>query len=60
MNRVIFEGRFLVNVAGSIIRQDNLYPLRSGQNWERMFRTADYHKIANLIYYHKISNLIYL
>ena len=56
MNRVIFEGRFLVNVAGSIIRQDNLYPLRSGQDWERMFRTADYHKIANLIYLGLLGN----
>lgn len=50
MNQLIFEGRFLVNMAGCIIRQDALRPVRGRVNWERMYRTADYHRVANLVY----------
>lgn len=56
MNRLIFEGRFLVNLCGSIIRQDALYPVHGRLDWERIFRTADYHRIANLVYLGLIGN----
>lgn len=50
MNRQIFEGRFLVNMAGSIIRQSTLRPMHGEIDWESIYRTAEYHKIANIIY----------
>lgn len=50
MNRLIFEGRFLVNMVGSIVRQDELRAVHSRIEWERMYRTADYHRIANITY----------
>lgn len=50
MNRLIFEGRFLVNLSGAIIRQGDLRPARGQVDWERMYRVADYHKIANIVY----------
>lgn len=56
MNRLIFEGRFLVNITGSIIRQDALHPLHRRIDWERMYRTADYHKIANIAYLAVLGN----
>lgn len=49
-NRLILEGRFLVNIAGAIIRQDALRPVRGNIDWERMFRFADYHRVANMVY----------
>lgn len=56
MNRLIFEGRFLVNMTGSIIRQDALRPVHGRLDWERMYRTADYHRIANIIYLGILGN----
>jgi len=56
MNRLIFEGRFLVNIAGSIMRQDDLRPIHGRLDWERMFRTADYHKVANIAYLGMLGN----
>lgn len=56
MNRLIFEGRFLVNVAGSIIRQDDVRPMHGRLDWERMYRTADYHRIANIAYLGVLGN----
>lgn len=56
MRQLIFEGRFLVNVVGGIVRQDNLRTIRSRINWERMYRTADYHKIANIMYLASLGN----
>lgn len=50
MNRQIFEGRFLVNLAGGIIRQDDLRPITGGIEWEKMFRFSDYHRVANMVY----------
>lgn len=56
MNRLIFEGRLLVNMTGSIIRQDDLRPIHGRLDWERMYRTADYHRIANIIYLGILGN----
>lgn len=50
MERLIFEGRFLVNVIGGIMRQEDLRVISGRIDWERMFRTADYHKIAGIVY----------
>lgn len=56
MNRLIFEGRFLVNVLGGIMRQDDLRVISGRINWEQMFRTADYHKIAGMTYLGFLGN----
>lgn len=56
MNRLIFEGRFLVNMTGSIMRQDDLRLVHSRIDWEKMYRTADYHKIANMVYLGILGN----
>ena len=56
MNRLIFEGRFLVNMVGGIIRQEDLRVRHSRIDWERMYRIADYHKIANMVYLGLLGN----
>lgn len=56
MNRLIFEGRFLVNLVGGIVRQDDLKAIHSRIDWEHMYRTADYHKIANIVYLGMLGN----
>lgn len=57
MNRLIFEGRFLVNLAGAIIRQDALRPVHGRAiDWERMYRFADYHRMANMVYLGILGN----
>ena len=56
MERLIYEGRFLVNTVGGILRQDDLRVMYSRVNWEKMFREADYHKIANIIYLASLGN----
>lgn len=56
MDRLIFEGRFLVNLVGGIVRQDDLKAIHSRIDWEHMYRTADYHKIANIVYLGILGN----
>ena len=56
MERLIYEGRFLVNTVGGIMRQDDLRVMYGRVNWEKMFREADYHKIANIIYLASLGN----
>jgi len=56
MDRLIFEGRFLVNLVGGIVRQDDLKAIHSRIDWEHMYRTADYHKIANVVYLGILGN----
>ncbi len=56
MNRVLFEGRFLINMAASVVRQDDLRPIHGKMDWERMYRIADYNRIANLIYIGVLGN----
>ena len=55
-NKLIVEGRFLVNMAGAFIRQDDQRPIRGQLDWERVYRVADYHKITNLIYLSTLGN----
>ncbi|MEY8337069.1 nucleotidyltransferase family protein [Lachnospiraceae bacterium 62-35] len=50
MNQLLYEGRTLVGIVSSIIRQDALHVLYSRLDWERMFRIADAHKVANIVY----------
>ena len=50
MNQFLFEGRSLVGIVSSIIRQDDLKVSYSRLDWERMFRLADYHKVASIVY----------
>ncbi len=51
MDRSFYEGRLIVNIVGGIMRQDHLFPVHSKKlNWERIYRTADYHEVANIVY----------
>lgn len=50
MNRTIFEGRYLVNLTGAVIKQKEIPKRSMRMDWERLFHLADYHKIANIIY----------
>lgn len=50
MNQLLFDGRSLVGIVSSIIRQDTLRVQYNRLDWERMYRMADYHKVANIVY----------
>ncbi len=50
MNQLLFDGRSLVGIVSSIIRQDTLRVQYKRLDWERMYRMADYHKVANIVY----------
>ena len=50
MNQLLFEGRSLVGIVSSIIRQDDRRISFSRLDWERVYRLADYHKVANIVY----------
>ena len=45
-----------MNLAGGIVRQDDLKAIHSRIDWEHMYRTADYHKIANVVYLGILGN----
>lgn len=50
MNQLLYEGRTLVGMVSSIIGQDTLHVMYNRLDWERMFRLADYHRVANVVY----------
>ena len=50
MNRLIFEGRCLLGIVGSIMRQDDLRIMHKRLDWEKMYRMAEYHRIVNIVY----------
>lgn len=50
MNRLLFEGRSLVGIVSSIIRQDDRKVAYARLDWEDMYRLSDYHKVANIVY----------
>lgn len=56
MNQSLFEGRTLVGMVSSIIRQDALHVLYNRIEWDRMFRLADFHKVANIVYLGVLGN----
>lgn len=47
---MVMEGRALTGIVSSIIRQDTLKVPLSRLDWERMYRLADYHKVANIVH----------
>ena len=51
-----FMNTILVNMAASVMRQDDLKPLHGNLDWEKLFRVADYNKISNLIYLAILGN----
>ena len=50
MNQLLFEGRSLVGIVSSIVRQDTMRVMYSRLDWERMYRIADYHNVSNIVY----------
>lgn len=50
MNQLLFDGRSLIGIVSSIIRQNELHVNFNRIDWERMYRIADYHKVANIVY----------
>lgn len=56
MNQVLFEGRFLVSMISTIIQKGALHVRYGRMDWERLFRTADYHRVANIIYLGLLGN----
>ena len=56
MNQVLFEGRLMVNMISTILHKGALQVRYGRMNWERMFRTADYHRVANIIYLGLLGN----
>lgn len=56
MNQSLFERRTLVGMISSIIRQDALRVSHNRIEWDRMFRLADFHKVANIVYLGVLGN----
>ncbi|MCI8465827.1 MAG: nucleotidyltransferase family protein [Lachnospiraceae bacterium] len=56
MNQVLFEGRLLVNMISTLMHKGALQVRYGRMDWERMFRTADYHRVANIIYLGLLGN----
>ena len=50
MNQLLFEGRTLVGIVSSIIRQDSVRVVYNRLDWEKIYRIADYHNVANIVY----------
>lgn len=50
MNQLLQDGRSLQGIVSSIIRRTDLHLTHSRVDWERMYRMADYHKVANIVY----------
>lgn len=50
MNQLLLDGRSLEGIVSSIIRRSDLHLAHSRIDWERMYRMADYHKVANIVY----------
>lgn len=56
MNQLLNDGRALEGIVSSIIRQSALRIAPSRLDWERMYRIADYHKVANIVYLGILGN----
>lgn len=56
MNQLLNDGRALEGIVSSIIRQSTLRVAPSRLDWERMYRIADYHKVANIVYLAILGN----
>ena len=55
MNRSVYEGKFLLNLLGGTLRQDDSFPVVRRMNWGRLYRIADYHEISSAIYLGMLS-----
>ena len=55
MNRSVYEGKFLLNLLGSTLRQDDSFPVIRRMNWGRLYRIADYHELSSAIYLGMLS-----
>lgn len=55
MNRSVYEGKFLLNLLGSTLRQDDSFPVVRRMNWGRLYRIADYHELSSAIYLGMLS-----
>ena len=55
MNRSVYEGKFLINLLGSTLRQDDSFPMMRRMNWGRLYRIADYHELSSGIYLGMLS-----
>ena len=55
MNRSVYEGKFLINLLGSTLRQDDSFPMMRRMNWGRLYRIADYHELSSAIYLGMLS-----
>lgn len=56
MNQLLKDGRALEGIVSSVIRQSTLHVAPSRLDWERMYRIADYHKVANIVYLGILGN----
>lgn len=46
-----YEERYLMTLLSAVMNQkESPAPLRN-LNWEKMFRLADYHRVAHVVYY---------
>lgn len=46
-----YEERYLITLLSSVMNQkESPAPLRN-LNWDKMFRLADYHRVAHVVYY---------
>lgn len=50
MNQLIFEGRCLLGMVGSIMRREELKILYQRMDWERMYKLAEYHHVVPMVY----------
>lgn len=50
MNQLLLEGRLLVGMVASTIGQKGIHIVHKSLDWERMYRLADYHKVANIVH----------
>lgn len=55
MNRSVYEGKFLLNLVGGTLRQDDSFPVMRRMNWGRLYRIADYHELSSAVYLGMLS-----
>ena len=55
MNRSVYEGKFLLNLVGGTLRQDESFAVMRNMNWARLYRIAEYHEITSAVYLGMLS-----
>ena len=55
MNRSVYEGKFLLNLVGGTLRQDDSFAVMRRMNWGRLYRIADYHELSSAVYLGMLS-----